>query len=139
MAQEALLSLALASSRAERPSTSRRLTSLPSVAPTIGRAEETASTTSGSGLFQAEPGWMPASVAVPTAGHRLALGEDLGVGADADFQVLAPGALRDQHLLQLRGLRRSRASACAGRRRPGGDLGADRARRRAGRRARVPR
>src|SRR4051812_40091925 len=26
-------------------------------------------------------------------GHRLRLGEDLGVGADADFQVLAPGAL----------------------------------------------
>ena len=38
-------------------------------------------------------------------GHRLALGEDLGIRTDPDFQVLAPGALRDQHLLQLRRLR----------------------------------
>ena len=67
MAQEALLSLALPSRRAERPSTSRRLTSLPSVAPTIRPSEETASTTSGSGLFQEEFGWMPASMPVPTA------------------------------------------------------------------------
>ena len=67
MAQEALLSLALPSRRAERPSTSRRLTSLPRVAPTIRPSEETASTTSGSGLFQAESGWMPASIPVPTA------------------------------------------------------------------------
>src|SRR5260370_8109947 len=67
MAQLALLSLALPSSSAERPSRSRRLTSLPSVAPTIFPAEPTASTTSGSGLFQVEFGWRPASAPVPTA------------------------------------------------------------------------
>ena len=32
-------------------------------------------------------------------GHRLGLGEDLGVGTDADFEILAPGALLDQHRL----------------------------------------
>ena len=41
---------------AERPSMSRKLTSLPSVAPTIRPVDETASTTSGSGLFQVEIG-----------------------------------------------------------------------------------
>ena len=46
---------------------------------------------------------MPASIPVPTARHGLALGEDLGVRADADFEVLAPGALFDQHLLEVLG------------------------------------
>ena len=94
------MSLALLSSSAERPSTSRRLTSLPSVAPTMRPAEDTASTTSGSGLFQVDIGWMPPSTPGADRGHRLRLGEDLGVGADADLEVLAPGALADQHLLQ---------------------------------------
>src|SRR3954469_10064438 len=67
IAQEALLSLALLNSSAERPSKSRKLTSLPSVAPTIHPVEATASTTSGSGLFQLEFGWSPASKPVPTA------------------------------------------------------------------------
>ena len=49
---------------------------------------------------------------VPTAAIGWRLGEDLGVGADADFQVLAPGALLDQHVLQVHRLGRSRASAC---------------------------
>ncbi len=73
MAQDALLSFALPSSSAERPSTSRRLTSLPSVAPTIRPAEATASTTSGSGLFQDDPGCSPASMPVPTAAIGCAL------------------------------------------------------------------
>ncbi len=67
------LSLALLSSSAERPSTSRRFTSLPSVAPTMRPAEEMASTTSGSGLFQVEIGWTPASMPVPTAAMGCAL------------------------------------------------------------------
>ena len=58
---EALLSLARPRSSAERPSTSRRLTSLPSVAPTMAPLDETTSTTSGSGLFQVEPPPMPTS------------------------------------------------------------------------------
>ena len=43
--------------------------------------------------------------AVADRGHRLCLGEDLGVRADADLQVLRPGALLDQHALELGGLR----------------------------------
>ena len=66
-AQDALLSFALPRSRAERPSTSRRFTSLPSVAPTIRPLDATARTTSGSGLFQLDLGWSPASMPVPTA------------------------------------------------------------------------
>ena len=37
----------------------------------------------------------------------LRLGEDLGVGADANLKVLRPHALADQHLAQLCGLRRA--------------------------------
>ncbi len=73
IAQLALLSLALPSSRADRPSTSRRFTSLPSVAPTIRPFEATASTTSGSGLFHDEAGCSPASAPVPTAAMAGAL------------------------------------------------------------------
>ncbi len=62
MAVEALLSLALDSSSADRPSTSRRLTSLPSVAPTMAPFAFTTSTTSGSGLFQLDMGCSPASM-----------------------------------------------------------------------------
>ena len=40
----------------------------------------------------------------PHGGHRLRLGEHLGVGADADFEVLGPDALRDERGLHLRGL-----------------------------------
>ena len=59
MAVEALLSLALESSSALRPSKSRRFTSLPRVAPTMAPALETASTISGSGLFQVDLGCRP--------------------------------------------------------------------------------
>ncbi len=41
--------------------------------------------------------------------HRRRLGEDLGVRSDADFEILRPGALRDQRLLDARRLVRSRA------------------------------
>ena len=60
------MSLALPRSRALRPSMSRRLTSLPSVAPTVLPADDTASTISGSGLFQVEAARMPISAPVPT-------------------------------------------------------------------------
>ena len=71
MAVDALLSLALDSSSAERPSTSRRLMSLPSVAPTIVPLAFTTSTTSGSGLFQVEIGCRPGLHAVPDRRHGL--------------------------------------------------------------------
>ena len=66
MAQLALLSLALPSKRPERPSTSRRFTSLPSVAPTMRPLDATTTTTSGSGLFQVEIAFRPASMPCPT-------------------------------------------------------------------------
>jgi hypothetical protein len=65
IAQEALLSLALPSSSALRPSMSRRLTSLPRLAPTMSPRLLTASTSSGSGLFQAESARMPMSAPGP--------------------------------------------------------------------------
>ena len=52
---------------------SRRLTSLPSVAPTMRPSEVTTSTTSGSGLFQFDIGCSPASMPVPTAAIGCAL------------------------------------------------------------------
>ena len=73
LAQEPLLSLALPSSSALRPSKSRKLTSLPRAAPTTCPAGLTASTISGSGLFQCEPGCRPTSLPVPTADNTGAL------------------------------------------------------------------
>ena len=67
MAHEALLSLALPSSSALLPSMSRRLTSLPKVAPRISPRLLTANTISGSGLFQTDPEWIPTSAPGPTA------------------------------------------------------------------------
>ncbi len=67
IAQEALLSFALPSSSALRPSMSRRLTSLPSVAPTMRARLSTASTISGSGLFQCDDGCRPTPLPKPTA------------------------------------------------------------------------
>ena len=63
--QDALLSFALPSRSAERPSKSRRLTSLPSAAPTVLPSRSTISTTSGSGLFQVESDRMPISPPQP--------------------------------------------------------------------------
>ena len=40
-------------------------------------------------------------------GHRLRLGKDLRVGPDADFEILAPGALLDQHRFEPHRLRRA--------------------------------
>src|ERR1043165_3865123 len=67
IAVEALLSLALDSKSAERPSMSRRLTSLPSVAPTILPFDVATTTTSGSGLFQVDCASTPIDTPVPTA------------------------------------------------------------------------
>ncbi len=72
-AQEALLSLALPRSSADRPSTSRRFTSLPSVAPRTVPSERTTSTISGSGLFHSEIGWIPTSAPQPTEAIGCAL------------------------------------------------------------------
>jgi len=48
-------------------------TSLPSVAPTISPVERSTSTTSGSGLFHSDIGWMPTSAPQPTADIGCAL------------------------------------------------------------------
>ena len=93
IAQEALLSLALPSSSALRPSKSRRLTSLPSVAPTVSPRLFTASTISGSGIVPFRLRMDADLGAQPDRRHRLRLGEDLGVGPDAHLEVLRPGAL----------------------------------------------
>ena len=45
-------------------------------------------------------GWMPIVGAGADRRHRLRLGEDLRVGADADLEVLRPRALRDQRVLE---------------------------------------
>ena len=42
--------------------------------------------------------------AITDRGHRLGLGEDLRIGADADFEILRPHALLDQRRLDLGGL-----------------------------------
>ena len=60
------MSLARPSSSALRPSTSRRFTSLPSVTAAMAPALLTASTSSGSGLFHTEAGWMPTRAPKPT-------------------------------------------------------------------------
>src|SRR5213078_5101582 len=67
IAQDALLSFARPSRSALRPSTSRRLTSLPSVTPTIAPALLITRTSSGSGLFQTDFGWIPTRAPSPTA------------------------------------------------------------------------
>ena len=67
IAAEALLSLALPSNKALRPSKSRRLTSLPSAQPLVSPRLLTASTISGSGLFQTLLGCRPISAPTPTA------------------------------------------------------------------------
>jgi hypothetical protein len=45
--------------------------------------------------------------AVPDRGHRGGLGKDFGVRADADLEILAPGALLDERRLQGRGFGRA--------------------------------
>ena len=77
----------------------------------------TASTTSGSGLFQAESAADADLHAGAHGRQHRRLGEDLGVGADADLEVLRPQAARLQHRLQRRGLRRARLQRRPGRRR----------------------
>ena len=102
------MSLALDSSSAERPSKSRRLTSLPSVAPTM---RAVAGHDQHHLRLRVVPGRLRMQAGIHAGadrGQHRRLGEDLGVGADADFEILAPGALRDQHLLQPHSLGRAR-------------------------------
>ena len=95
------------SSSAERPSTSRRFTSLPSVAPTILPFDVATTTTSGSGIVPGRGREHADRHAGADRRHDLALGEDLGVRPDADFEILRPQALGLQHLLQFHRLRRA--------------------------------
>ena len=99
------MSLALESSSAERPSTSRRLTSLPSVAPTMAPLRGDHQHDFRLGIVPGRDRVQARLHAVADRRHRLRLGEDLRVRADADLQVLRPGALLDQHALELGGLR----------------------------------
>ena len=107
MAQEALLSLALPSRSADRPSKSRRLTSLPSVAPTIRPARRHHHHHLRFGIVPRRAGMQSGVHAGADRRQDRRLGEDLGVGADADLEILAPGALGDQHLLEPHGLGRT--------------------------------
>ena len=50
---------------------------------------------------------MPTSAPVPTEASGWALGEDLGVGTDADLEILRPDPLRDEHVLEARRVRRT--------------------------------
>ena len=116
MAAEALLSLALPSSSAERPSMSRRLTSLPSVGADDLAAGIDGQHHLGLGVVPVRGGVQAGVKARAHSRHGRRLGEDFGVRANADFQVLAPDALLDQHLLRAPwprlepGFRRDRSS-----------------------------
>ena len=122
----ALLSLALPRSSAERPSTSRRLTSLPSVAPTMLPGARHDEHDLRLGIVPRRHRVEAGLRQVADRRHGLRLGEHLGVGADADLQILRPHAPPDQKLLQRHGLLRARlqpAQVVADR---ALDLGADR-------------
>ena len=108
MAQEALLSFALPSRSALRPSKSRRLTSLPSVAPTT---RPVCAHRQHDLRFRVVPLRLRVDADVRAGanrGHRLTLGENLRVGTDADLEILGPHALRDQHVLEPARLVRAR-------------------------------
>ena len=77
----------------------------------------TASTTSGSGLFHSDFGWMPTSAPVPTADIGCALVKISASGPMPDLEVLRPHPLRDQHVLQTPRFGRARARRAAGCRR----------------------
>src|SRR3546814_10778584 len=94
IAQEALLSFAFDSSSAERPSKSRRLTSLPRVAPTISPRGSTISTTSGSGLFQVESDRTPIGAPVPT------------VESTGDLEKTSASGRSEEHTSELQSLMR---------------------------------
>src|SRR5690606_11144445 len=79
-ALEAVLSFAMPSRRALRPSTSRRFTSLPRVAPRARPVESTTRTSSGSGLFHEEKCGMPTWAPYPTEERTGALVNTSGCG-----------------------------------------------------------
>ncbi|WP_237047740.1 hypothetical protein [Lentzea guizhouensis] len=105
MAQEALLSFASVSSSALRPSKSRRLTSLPSVAPTRVPARVHHQDELGLGVVPRGAGQNADVGPQPHRRQHRRLGEDLRVRADPDLQVLRPQPFGLQHPLHLRGLR----------------------------------
>ena len=87
---------------------SRRLTSLPSVAPTILPRGADDQRHLGLGIVPVGVRADADLRAVADRRHRRRLGEDLGIGADADLEIGRPGAARDQRLLQRLGLGRAR-------------------------------
>ena len=107
IAQDALLSLALPSSSALRPSKSRRLTSLPSVAPTVSPRLLTDQHDLGLGIVPFRLRMDADFRAEPDRRHRLRLGEDLGVGSDAHFEILRPGTRVHERILHPLRLRRA--------------------------------
>ena len=81
----------LPSSSALRPSKSRRLTSLPSVAPTISRAAVDRQHDLGLGIVPGRVACRPiVARRCRRADNGWRLGEHLGVGADAHLEVLRP-------------------------------------------------
>ena len=71
-------------------------------------AESMARTTSGSGLFHVESRRTPDPVPVADRRQHWRLGEDLGVRADADLEVLRPQSGRHELALERFGLRAAR-------------------------------
>ena len=102
------MSLALDRSSAERPSTSRRLTSLPSVAPLTRPRLSTARTTSGSGLFQRETGCRPTEAPQPTEDSACALEKTSASGPMPTSRYCDQTPFLDQRRLDLRRLARAR-------------------------------
>ena len=107
MAQDALLSLALPRSSALRPSMQRRLTSLPSAAPS---ARPVAVADQHDLRLRIVPHRVRADadpVAPADRRQRRRLGEDFRIRPDGDFQILRPQPVGDQRLFQLLRFRRA--------------------------------
>ena len=98
MAQEALLSLALESSSALRPSKSRRLTSLPSAAPTDLAARRTCQHDLRLGIVPLDLGCSPIGAPQPTADIGWALVKISASGPMPTSRYCDQSAPLDQHL-----------------------------------------
>ena len=96
---------------------SRRLTSLPRVAPTIVAACVDDQRHLGLRIVPVRVRSDADLRAVADRRHGRRLGEDLGIGADADLEIGRPGVACHQRLLQRLGLGRARLD--------GADVGAD--------------
>ena len=117
IAHDALLSFALPSSSALRPSMSRRLTSLPSVAPSDAARAIAREHDFRFGIVPVRVARTPIQSPQPTDDSTGDLVKIFRIGADRDFEILRPQAIGDQCLLQARRSGRARLDRA--------DVGAD--------------